>query len=95
VAAKVPRLLFHDLRRPAVYKMGKSGAVTQAVAVKITGHKTDSVYRRCRIADEADIEHALDRTSGVDQASPRQKRCRDRKLAEAGGVEVILHNYTR
>jgi len=42
--------------------MEKSGAVTQAVAMKITGHKTDSVYRRYRIVDEADIERALEKT---------------------------------
>jgi len=42
--------------------MEKSGAVTQAVAMKITGHKTDSVYRRYRIVDETDIERALEKT---------------------------------
>jgi hypothetical protein len=48
--------------------MEKSGAVTQAVAMKISGHKTDSVYRRYRIVDEADIEKALEKT----QASFRE-----------------------
>jgi hypothetical protein len=38
--------------------MEKSGAVTQAVAMKISGPKTDSVYRRYRIGDEADIKRA-------------------------------------
>jgi hypothetical protein len=50
--------------------MEKSGAVTQAVAMKITGHKTDSVYRRYRIVDEADIERVLDRTQESIKQAP-------------------------
>jgi integrase len=68
--AKVPGLLFHDLRWSAVRNMEKSGAVTQAVAMKITGHKTDSVYRRYRIVDEADIERALEKTQGANRQAP-------------------------
>jgi integrase len=77
-AAKVPGLLFHDLRRSAVRNMEKSGAVTQAVAMKITGHETDSVYRRYRIVDEADIERALDRTQESIKQAPASN------LAEIG-----------
>jgi integrase len=57
-AAKVPELLFHDLRRSAVRNLDRAG-VSQSVAMKITGHKTVSVYQRYRITSEADIERAL------------------------------------
>ena len=36
--------------------------VSQAVAMKITGHRTDSVYRRYRIVDEQDLRQAFERT---------------------------------
>jgi integrase len=68
--AGVPSLLFHDLRRSAVRNMERAG-VSQAVAMKITGHKTPSVYRRYRIVNEDDIERALAQTQeAIRQAPP-------------------------
>ena len=65
--ASVPSLLFHDLRRSAVRNMDRAG-VSPVVAMGITGHKTDAVYRRYRIVDERDRTAALERT----QASIKQ-----------------------
>ena len=67
--AGVPGLLFHDLRRSAVRNMERAG-VTQAVAMKITGHKTTSVYRRYRIVNEDDMERALAQTQAVIREAP-------------------------
>jgi len=67
-AAKAPGLLFHDLRRSAVRNMERAG-VSQAVAMKVTGHKTISVYQRYRITSEDDIERAL----AVTQESNKQE----------------------
>jgi hypothetical protein len=36
--------------------MDRSGRLRPTVAVRITGHETDSMWRRYRIADASDIE---------------------------------------
>ncbi len=58
-AAGYPGLLIHDLRRSAVRNMKQAG-VPRSVAMKITDHKTESVYRRYAIVSDADLKTAAD-----------------------------------
>jgi len=49
--AGMPGRLIHDFRRTAVRNLIRAG-VQQAIAMKITGHKADSIFRRYLIVDE-------------------------------------------
>ena len=58
--AGVPGRLLHDFRRTAVRNLERRG-VARSVAMKLTGHKTESVYRRYAIVSDADLREATRR----------------------------------
>lgn len=69
-AAGLPGRLLHDFRRTAVRNLIRAG-VQQAIAMKITGHKTDSIFRRYLIVDEELLAQA---TGAVAELLGRPRR---------------------
>jgi integrase len=56
--AGVPGAWIHDLRRTAVRNMERAG-VSRSVSMKLSGHKTEAVFRRYAIADSVALEEGV------------------------------------
>jgi hypothetical protein len=77
--------LLHDFRRTAVRNLERAG-VSRSVAMKLTGHKTEAVYRRYAIVSEGDLAEGVTRLAALLRAmagEPRQVF----PLAEVSGTQ--------
>jgi integrase len=56
-AAKLDGRIVHDFRRTAIWNFTRKG-VSEQVGMKLSGHRTPSVYRRYNIIETADLIQA-------------------------------------
>jgi len=56
--------LVHDLRRTAVRNLERAG-VSRSVAMKLTGHKTEAVYRRYAITSASDLSEGVKKLAAL------------------------------
>ena len=72
-AAGVAKRIPHDFRRTAVRNLERAG-VPRSVAMKITGHKTEAVYRRYAIVSEADLSEGLKKLAKLHSTERVQRK---------------------
>jgi integrase len=68
--AGVPGRLVHDFRRTAVRNLERAG-VPRSAAMRMTGHKTEAVYRRYAITDSAMLQEAASKLATLHAAEKK------------------------
>jgi len=87
--AGLPHFWIHDLRRSGVRRLIRSG-VPQAIAMKITGHKTPATFRRYGIVTESDLTEAVQKVAEF----RKKERAEDRQVIPLGHdlATIMPHN---
>jgi integrase len=68
--AGVQRRIPHDFRRTAVRNLERAG-VPRSVAMKLVGHKTESIYRRYAIVSKDDLTDAVAKLASFHKAQDK------------------------
>jgi integrase len=66
--AGVPDRIPHDFRRTAVRNLERAG-VSRSIAMKMVGHRTESIYRRYAIVSEGDLREAAQKLAAIDRGT--------------------------
>lgn len=65
--------IMHDFRRTAVRNLNRAG-IARSTSMTLTGHKTESVYRRYSIDDEASLREAAEKLAALHAADRDAER---------------------
>jgi integrase len=71
--AGVPDRILHDFRRTAVRNLERAG-VPRSDAMAMVGHRTESIYRRYAISDEASLKESGAKLSSFHKAEQKAHR---------------------
>ncbi|MFB3144502.1 MAG: tyrosine-type recombinase/integrase, partial [Candidatus Methylomirabilales bacterium] len=78
--AGVPGRIPHDFRRTAVRNLERAG-VPRSTAMKMVGHKTEAIYPRYAIVDEAMMREGADKLARYERSNKLESLG---KVAEQG-----------
>jgi integrase len=81
--AKIP----HDFRRTAVRNLARI-CVDRKTAMEMVGHKTESIYRRYTITDEAMLRDASARLAVLHEAEREKDSQSSAKVREGSGSKA-------
>jgi len=84
----MPWAWIHDMRRGAVRRLERA-SVARSVATKITGHKSESVYKRYAVTSERDVAEGLAKVSHLDPLRAQiRAQASEVEESRAGGGEA-------
>ncbi len=89
--AGVPERIPHDFRLTAVRILERAG-VPRSVAMKLTGHKTEAVYRRYAIVCEADLSEGLKKLARLQGTGTRNEFSHSLATISGQNVQIMREN---
>jgi integrase len=93
IAAKLEKLIVHDLRRSAIRNAILSG-VSEQTAMKISGHRTASIFRRYNVESPDRVREAAARAGNfverktASPLDPRQTEKHSESVSQADGASL-------